>query len=202
MIEAINIIDDGAVHLYGICQGGALAAIFATHYPSYVKELTVVAAPIDSSFESIITPAIKIPMFVYRAIVAANFGVMPGWQLLKAWWDQNKAHHEVEQKKPENANFYKKYKETQTISGAWYLWWVENVLKKRLVESLNITCKTNAIYGLNDNITTPGQILALQECCDSEVNFYTVNKGHMGAFASEEALKPGGAWSTIFKGGK
>lgn len=201
--DTINSIGDEPVHLAGICQGGALAAKVATKYPDLVCELTVAAAPIDTSFDSVITPAQKIPFIVYQMAVAKFGGVMSGDAMLDAWMKPHAKHHEEAMKDPNNEYFYRVYFETQDIDPIPYLWMIWNVfINNLLLKSLNIKCKINTVVGYTDDITPPDQIRAIQSACVNDVTEYGVIGGHKYVFGSVEAMKKGGVWSTIFKGAK
>ncbi len=199
---AIEVINNGKVHLAGICQGGALASKFATKYPNLLDELSIAASPIDTSFESVLTPAQKIPFYVYQSTVVGCGWVMSGKLMLDAWMSHNPELHERERKKPENAYFYSCYMETQDINPMPYLWMIYNVfIENLLLSTLNIKCKVNTLVGETDEITPPRQTTAIQERCAEEITQYSVSGGHMCTFGSGEAMEPGGVWSTIFGGG-
>jgi poly(3-hydroxyalkanoate) synthetase len=199
--DTIAFINNGPVHLAGICQGGALAAKVATKYPELVSELTVAAAPIDTSFKSVITPAQKIPFIVYQMAVAKFGGVMCGKAMLKAWMKPHKKHHKMAMADPKNDYFYRVYFETQDIDPIPYLWMIWNVfINNLLLKSLDIKCKINTVVGHTDDITPPDQIRAIQSACVNDVTEYGVNGGHKYVFGSIEAMKKGGVWATIFGG--
>jgi poly(3-hydroxyalkanoate) synthetase len=198
--DTIEFIDNGPVHLAGICQGGALAAKVATKYPDLVCELTVAAAPIDTSFKSVITPAQKIPFIAYQMAVAKFGGVMSGDAMLEAWMKPHKKHHEEAMKDPDNDYFYRVYFETQDIDPIPYLWMIWNVfICNLLLASLNVKCKINTVVGHEDDITPPAQINAIQSACEQVVTQYGVNGGHKYVFGSVEAMKAGGVWAEIFE---
>jgi poly(3-hydroxyalkanoate) synthetase len=200
--ETILFVDNGPVHLAGICQGGALAAKVATKYPHLVTELTVAASPIDTSFESVITPAQKIHFSVYQAVVFGSGGVMSGKAMLKAWKKPHAKKHAIAEKDPKNAYFYKCYNEVQDIDQFPYLWMIWNVfINNLLLKSLKIKCKVNILVGLEDDITPPKQTEAIQAACFHKVTRHTVSGGHMCAFGSAEAMRADGPWAIIFGGG-
>lgn len=199
--DTINFIGDKPVHLVGVCQGGVLATKVTTKYPELVCELTVVAAPIDTSFESIITPAQKIPFVVYQMAVAGFGGVMCGDAMLKAWKKPNAEKHKLGEKDPKKAHFYKCYNETQSITGIAYLEMIYNVFCNIIwLHTYKVDCKLNLVMGLKDDITPPAQTEALEHACSNTVSKRYVSGGHMGTFGSREAMKEDGVFAQIFKG--
>jgi polyhydroxyalkanoate synthase len=73
---------DGTVHVLGYCLGGTLAAIHAAARPERVRSLTLVAAPVRFSDESLLTAWTSTRTFDVRALVGA-MGVVP-WQLMQS----------------------------------------------------------------------------------------------------------------------
>jgi poly(3-hydroxyalkanoate) synthetase len=78
---------DGPVDLVGLCQGGWLAALYAARFPSKVRRIVLVGAPIDleagSSQPSELTSVI--PTSVFQGLVDAGLGLVPGRRLLDRW---------------------------------------------------------------------------------------------------------------------
>jgi poly(3-hydroxybutyrate) depolymerase len=78
----------GRVNLVGDCQGGSLAVIYTALHPDTVATLTIAGAPVDFHVgESLIHDWVRLlspfsQMDFYRALVAANGGLMPGDALL------------------------------------------------------------------------------------------------------------------------
>jgi poly(3-hydroxyalkanoate) synthetase len=76
------------VNLVGDCQGGWLAVIYTALHPDTVATLTIAGAPVDfHAGEPLIHDWIQLlsplsQMGFYRALVAANGGVLPGDALL------------------------------------------------------------------------------------------------------------------------
>lgn len=197
--ECIRFIDNGPVRLVGVCQGGAMAAKFTTDHPDMVSELIIAASPINTSTKSDITPAQKIPYFMYHAAVVFNGWQMPGKVMLKAWMSQNKEKHEIESKKPENAYFYARYGEVQGIYGWAYLQMIQGwFLSLDFFNSLDVKCPVILIIGRKDRITPPEQTLALKNKCSNEVKTLYVGGGHFETFAGSEAHQPDGVWAEAF----
>jgi pimeloyl-ACP methyl ester carboxylesterase len=200
--ESIKFIDNGPVRLVGICQGGMMAAIFATRNPDLVSELIIAATPINTSTPSSISPSQEFPFIAYQWAIMLNGGIMPGDVLLKAWWSANAEHHEIESKKPENAYFYARYKETQGISGIPFLTMIrKGFLSLEFFNELDIRCPVQVIIGRKDKETPPEQTLAIAKRCRIlPITEHYTDGGHMSTFASGQAHKPGGVWSEIFSG--
>jgi len=198
--ECIKFMDNGPVRLVGICQGGAMAALFVTRKPDLVRELVIAAAPINTSTPSSISPAQKFPLIAYQTTVNLNYGVMPGSLMLKAWMSINKELHEVESKKPENAYFYARYNEVQSIYGMAYIKMIQGwFLSLEFFNELDIRCPVQTIVGRKDKETPQEQVEAIQERCSLPITKHYVSGGHMATFGSAEAMKPDGVWSRIFR---
>lgn len=197
--EAIELIGTGPVRLVGICQGGALAAIFATRYPHLVKELVVVAAPINTSTPSALSPTQKIPYAVYYGVVMAHGWIMPGKVLGDAWYDYNKDEHDEAKKDPKNAHFYACYADVQSIDRFPYLTMINGwFLSLKFFNELDITCPVTTIAGLEDEFTPAEQVEAIERRCKYPIKKLYTRGGHMSTFASKEAFEEGGVYPTIF----
>jgi len=187
--RAINATRSDNVHLVSICQGGWVSALLATNKPELVQKLTLVAAPIDTSFESLLKPAQETHIYWYHTAVMWGGGLMRGDWMLKGWKGPNKKLHEEAEKDPKNDDFYRWYNKTQDLAGGWYLWAIDNIfINNRLPDMLDIKCPVNVVVGLTDDITPPAQTLAVQKNCSHKIKVYEVNGGHFGAFGSEHAI--------------
>jgi poly(3-hydroxyalkanoate) synthetase len=201
LITAIDVTNSDRIHVVGLCQGGWVTALASTNRPDKFNEITLAGTPIDTSFECIISPAGKVPLFIYQSVVMMCGGIMSGKLMLDAWKKPNAETHRKAELLPENDHFYSWYNKTQNLSGAWYLWAIDNIfINNRLPSMLNISCKVNTVAGLKDDITPPDQTRAVQTNCDQLTTDYEINKGHLGVFMSREAVKPGGVWAVIFGG--
>lgn len=184
------------IHLVGLCQGGWLSALVATNRPETVQKLTLAGAPIDTSFEGLLSPAGKVPLWQYRTMVMMSGGIVHGDWMLKCWKSPNAAHHAKEEKNPDNVHFYKWYNKTQNLAGAWYIWAIDNIfINNRLPEMLDIKCPVNVVTGNRDDITPPAQTLAIQKNCEQEISTYEVEAGHIGVFMSHKAMD---VWPKVF----
>lgn len=181
----------GRVNLVGNCQGGWLAAIYATLYPERVNTLTLAGAPIDfHAGESVIAASTKalagtMGMAPYRALVRANGGNMSGRAVLSNFI-VIQPHGEIGRQIRLLAGihdlahveryrvFEDWFKHTQDIPGAFYLWLVENlfwrnrlmtgelVVDGRPARLSAIDCPLFLLAGAADHITPPEQLFAIE----------------------------------------
>ena len=82
-LAEINVVVDELrtpVHLVGLCQGGWMSAMYASRFPGKVRSLVLAGAPIDTDAGNgpIKRIAHRLPMSVYRNLVAAGGGLMRG----------------------------------------------------------------------------------------------------------------------------
>jgi len=182
----------GRANLVGDCQGGWLAAIYATLHPERVHTLTLAGAPIDfHAGESVIaasTAALskRLGMAPYRALVAANGGNMSGAALLANFLmiqPQAEISRQLQLlahvQDPAHVERYRVFedwfKHTQDVPGAFYLWLVENLFRRnRLVRGelevdgrparlAAIDCPLFLLAGATDHITPPAQLFAIAD---------------------------------------
>ncbi len=194
---AVEYINDGPLHLVGLCQGGWVAGLFATKYPDLVCEYTLAATPIDTSFESVLKPAQELPIEAYHAVRAMSFGLIKGKMLIDEWARPNKAKHDAAKLLPENAKFYQWYDSPRDISGQW---WVEACdlifVNNKLLSKLKIRCPVNVVVGLLDPITPPEQVLAIQQACDYKIRVFESPGGHLGVFMGTRTIRD--VWPKVF----
>lgn len=190
----------GSRHLIGLCQAGWLFPKVATLHPESVESLTIAGSPIDTSLgKSILTPAMDMPFWKYQLVVAANFGIMPGWLMLLCWKSGNKKmHYEDRFLKPteDTARFYAWYDKHQNLAGRWYLEIIKSLfLDNTFKDSLNIQCPVHIAVGLRDDITPPAQTLAIGKYCSGPLQYYNCNTKHLGVFFSRKSMS---MWAEIF----
>jgi len=179
----------GRVNLVGDCQGGWLAAIYASLHPEKVNTLTLAGAPIDfHAGDSLIAASTtfltgSLGMAPYRTLVALNGGNMSGRAVLSNFilmqpqtelGRQLALFENVDD--PEHVERYRVFedwfKHTQDIPGAFYLWLVEHlfsgneliqgrlVVDGRRADLGAITCPLFLLAGARDHITPPAQLFA------------------------------------------
>jgi poly(3-hydroxyalkanoate) synthetase len=211
----------GRVNLVGDCQGGWLAAIYTALHPERVHTLTLAGAPIDfHAGDSVIASTTRVltgafGLAPYRALVAANGGVMPGraalanfiairpqaelarqWQLVA---NVDDAAHVARYRA-----FDDWFGHTQDLPGAFYLWLVEHLFRRnefirselvvdgRAADPAAITCPLFLLAGSTDHITPAAQLFALADVAgtpDGQVTRRTANGGHLGLFMGHDALR-------------
>ena len=89
-LAEINVVIDDLrtpVHLVGLCQGGWMSAMYASRFPDKIRTLVLAGAPIDTDAGDgpIKRMAHRLPMSVYRNLVAAGGGRMRGEVMLAGW---------------------------------------------------------------------------------------------------------------------
>ena len=220
----------GRVNLVGDCQGGWLAVIYTALHPDTVATLTIAGAPVDfHAGEPLIHDWIQLlsplsQMGFYRALVAANGGVLPGDALLTGFKIMQPEAESGRQLQllahiddPAYTERYRKFEDwfqhTQPIPGGFYLWIVEHlfmrnelvhgelVVRGQRVDLSHIRCPLYLLAGAKDHITPPPQVFALAGFCStpgSAITRATAPGGHLGLFMGREALRD--HWAPIFAG--
>jgi len=182
----------GRANLVGDCQGGWLAAIYATLHPQRVHTLTLAGAPIDfHAGESVIAASTRalsgrLGMAPYKALVAANGGNMSGAAVLGNFL-MIQPQAEISRQlqllahvdDPEHVERYRVFedwfKHTQDVPGAFYLWLVDNLFRQnklvrgelevggRPARLEAIDCPVLLLAGATDHITPPEQLFAIAD---------------------------------------
>jgi poly(3-hydroxyalkanoate) synthetase len=211
----------GRVNLVGDCQGGWLATVYATLHPERVHTLTLAGAPIDfHAGESVIASTTRVltdafGLAPYRALVAANGGVMPGRAAL-ANFIAIRPQAELSRQLQLLANvrdeahvqryraFDDWFSHTQDLPGAFYLWLVEHLFRRnelvrgelvvggRPAHPAAITCPLFLLAGSSDHITPAAQLFALADVAGTppeQVTMRTAHGGHLGLFMGHDALR-------------
>lgn len=192
----------GARHLIGLCQAGWLFSELATLFPYEVESIVIAGTPIDTSLgKSILTPAMEMPFWKYQLVVAANFGIMPGWLMLLCWKSGNKKmHYEDRYLDPQEDTdrFYAWYDKHQNLAGCWYLEIMKSLfLDNTFKDHLHINCPVRIATGTKDDITPPEQSWALEQyCTDTVVKRFECDAGHLGVFLARSSMP---MWAKIFR---
>ncbi|NQU63981.1 MAG: alpha/beta fold hydrolase [SAR324 cluster bacterium] len=212
------------VNIIGFCQGGWQSAIYTALFPEKVKSLTVAAGPIDfhAGDAKITNMAKSLPIGFYEQMVALGGGNMPGAFIILGFMlmnpvdrflgdDLNLFNHvddaEYVQRHQHFQNWYQKY---QTVPGQMYLQIVQQLFKEnrlienklkvlgRMVDLKAINQPLFLIGGLNDDITPPPQVMAMQDYVSSKtVEQILVPAGHIGVFMGSDIIK--NHWPGILK---
>lgn len=211
----------GRVNLIGDCQGGWLAVIYTALHPDRVNTLTIAGAPVDfhtgpaaiHDWVSVLGAGGDLQLF--QTVVDAHDGVLPGGFLLGGFMAMQPAG-EIDRQlqllaRLDDAEHVRRYAEferwfqhTQDISGAFYLWIVEQLfagnalisgeltIDGALVDLGRIRCPVVLLAGATDHITPPEQVFALADAISTppeQITRLTSTGGHLGLFMGHEALE-------------
>jgi poly(3-hydroxybutyrate) depolymerase len=212
------------INIIGFCQGGWQSAIYAALFPEKVKSLTVAAGPIDfHAGDAKITEMAKgLPMGFYEQMVALGGGNMPGAFIIQGFMlmnpvdrflgdDLNLFNHvddaEYVQRHRQFQSWYQRY---QPVPGKMYLQIVHQLFQEnrliqrklkildRTVDLRSITQPLVLIGGLNDDITPPPQVMAMENFVSSKiVEQVLMPAGHIGVFMGSDIIK--NYWPGILK---
>jgi poly(3-hydroxybutyrate) depolymerase len=219
----------GKVNLVGDCQGGWLATIFTALHPDKVNALAIAGAPIDfHAGEPLLHDWLEAlapggDLALYRSVVEANDGLLPGRFLLDGFKAlqpgqefgrrvQLLSHlHEAGQLE-RYRQFEDWFEWTQDLPGAFYLWAVEHLFQRNslitgelVVDGKNvdlaaIDCPLFLMAGQTDHITPADQVWALADHVStppSRIGRQSSAGGHLGLFMGRESLRL--HWSVIFQ---
>jgi poly(3-hydroxyalkanoate) synthetase len=211
----------GRANLVGDCQGGWLAAVYAALHPERVHTLTLAGAPIDfHAGDSVIASSTRVltdafGLAPYRALVAANGGVMPGRAVL-ANFVAIRPQAELSRRLELLAHLdddahVRRYREfddwfghPQDLPGAFYLWLVDHLFRRnelvrgelvvggRRADPAAIDCPLFLLAGEGDHITPAPQVFALADVAGTppaQITRRTARGGHLGLFMGRDALR-------------
>jgi poly(3-hydroxyalkanoate) synthetase len=182
----------GRVNLIGDCQGGWLAAIYATLHPERVNTLTLAGAPIDfHAGEPVIHEVMNRvapsgDLRFYEALVASGGGVLKGKHMLSGFIAIQPGneisrqlallqHLDDPAHVARYAEFEDWFKHTQDIPGAFYLWIVRHLFRDNAliagaltlggqrVRLSRIEMPLFLLAGSTDHITPPAQVFAIAD---------------------------------------
>ena len=210
------------VNIAGLCQGGWQATIYSSLFPEKISSLTIAASPIDFKKERNFLNTIveNTPMEVFYGLVLSGFGLMRGEYILHGFKGMDpyknyiKTYADIwsiiddDDKMDKFENFNNWYETTQCLPGTFYLQVVADIFKDNKIPSNrmkslgktvsleNIDMPTAILVGKKDNITAPGQCLALRDHISSEDTLeLEVDGGHIGTLTGSKSLKE--AWPQV-----
>jgi poly(3-hydroxybutyrate) depolymerase len=226
-LAEINVVVDdlgGRVNLIGLCQGGWMAAMFASRFPHKIKAFIAAGSPLDCDAGDgfIKHTARTLPMSFYEDMVAQGGGRMLGKFMLAGWKgmhpEQNYFNKYVELyehlDEPDfvkrEETFYRWYENPIDLPGRWYLQVIQHLFKDndfwkgrfvglgRRLDLGNIACPAYLLAGESDDITPAPQVFAAEAKLGRkghQVVKELVPGGHIGLFMGHNTLRT--AWPKI-----
>jgi polyhydroxyalkanoate depolymerase len=220
-LAEINVaVDDlgGAVSLVGLCQGGWMAAMYASRFPAKVRSLVLAGAPIDTDAGNgpIKRMAHRLPMSFYEELVTAGGGRMLGRMMLAGWKNMHPEtqyvdkyldlyqHIEDRSYVARTEQFEDWYENAIDLPGRYYLQAIDDLFKHnrfargeftglgRRLSLRDITVPVYLLAGSDDDITTPEQVFNAATLLGSphrEIEKTLVPGGHIGLFMGANTLR-------------
>ena len=215
----------GKVHLFTLCQGAWLGAIYTALFPDNVVSYVNAAGPIDFDQEDskIKQYCDMLPMDFFRGMVTMNNGVQSGENQLMGFKNMNPVErwfgdyldlwNHILQGNESGIQRWKRFKEwyeyTLNFDGKWYLEAVDGLFKNnklvrkelnvlgRTVDLSNIKCPVYLLAGGKDDITLVDQVFNMGDYVSGEVKrIYIENAGHIGVFVKKDSLE---YWASIIR---
>ena len=223
----INVVVDDLrtpVHLVGLCQGGWMAAMYASRFPGKVRSLVLAGAPIDTDAGNgpIKRIAHGLPMTVYQNLVAAGGGRMRGEVMLAGWKNMHPGeqyltkyidlydHIADKGYVARSEHFERWFENTLDLPGRYYLQAVEQLFKAnrfakgefiglgRKLSLKDIKVPLYLLAGEQDDITTREQVFAAAHLVGTPHSAIVTRMapgGHIGLFMGSRTLAE--AWPAI-----
>ena len=220
LADMIVAIDDlgGCVNLVGLCQGGWVTAMIAARFPEKVNALVLAGAPIDTDAGNgpVKRLAHELPLSFYEELVELGGGLMRGKFMLQGWKNMHPAQHYIREHielyehiddpvyLSKKETFEGWYENPVDLPGRWYLQAISRLFKEnqlakgrftalgRRLDLRAITCPTYLLAGVDDDITTPEQVLDAAKYLGTpqhDVVSKTAPGGHIGLFMGAGTLK-------------
>ncbi len=127
----LNVLVDqlgGCVNLIGLCQGGWMALVYATRFPTKVNKLVLAGAPIDikAGNSGLSALAETSPLAVFHELVRIGDGRVLGRSMLQFWGPPSLATEEIHEllQTPE-AIGTPRFSEIEALFRTWYAWTVD-----------------------------------------------------------------------------
>jgi len=214
----------GTVSLVGLCQGGWMAAMYASRFPGKVCSLVLAGAPIDTDAGDgpIKNMAHELPLTFYEEMVTAGDGRMLGQYMLAGWKNMHPGeqyvgkfvdlyeHIEDRCYIQRTEQFERWYENPLDLPGRYYLQAIQFLFKENRfakgefiglghrLSLKDIRCPVYLLAGEADDITTKEQVFAAAHLVGtpkSQIEKKLVPGGHIGLFMGSRTLKE--AWPAI-----
>lgn len=195
------------VDLVGLCQGGWLSLLYAARFPTKVRCLVLVGAPVDLSIDSSLSRLAKgAPELVYDQLVARGGGNVSGEEMLR-FWSKAPSHDDIAaalQKGfsgDEGAALLERFDrwnaETLNLPGSYYLQIVSWIFRENRIATGHFTALGRDIHlkdvkapvfllaGLDDDVVPAAQALATASLLGTPPAFVaaaTEPSNHLGLF--------------------
>ncbi|WP_456618999.1 MULTISPECIES: alpha/beta fold hydrolase [unclassified Bradyrhizobium] len=195
------------VDLVGLCQGGWLSLLYAARFPTKVRRLVLVGAPVDLSIDSALSRlARNAPEAVYDQLVARGGGNVSGDEMLR-FWSKAPSRDDIAvalQKSLSDAEgaallarFDRWNTETLDLPGTYYLQIVNWIFRENRIAGGHFTALGRAIdlkdvkapvfllAGLDDDVVPAAQALATANLLGTPPAFVAAASepsNHLGLF--------------------
>ncbi len=176
----------GRVDIVGLCQGGWMALMFATRFPTKVGKLVLAGAPVDiGAGDSLVSRlAATVPLSVFKDLVRLGGGRIPGQRVIELWgWQsltsaairdalQIPRHAAPETSAGLEARFRDWYARTVDLPGRYYIEVVDRLFKQNQLAKGEMTALGHRIdlaamqapvfllAARDDELVDPRQVLA------------------------------------------
>ena len=220
-VEAVG----NRVHLFTLCQGAWVSAIYASLFPRTVLSYTNGAGPIDfrAGNGKIKDYCSVMPDSFFKGLVQYNGGIQTGLNQVLGFKNLNPFERWVsdymnlwldilsgEEKKIERWKRFKQwYEHTVDLDGKWYLEAVQELFKKnklikgelevlsKKVDLANISCPVFLLAGERDDITPPKQVFNMADYVSGPTwKALIEDAGHIGVFVKSASLE---YWKSIIR---
>ncbi len=217
----LNVLVDqlgGTVDLVGLCQGGWLSLLYAARFPTKVRKLVLVGAPVDiaaghSGLSALVDAS---PLALFHELVKLGDGRVIGRKVLKFWGPETIETEEIRQllQSPEavdspafaalEATFRDWHAWTVDLPGTYYLEVIEKLYRRNeiaagrfvaLGEPIDLARMQTPLYLLaarDDELIAPAQLFATADLVGTPAR--AVRKalapcGHGGLFMGRTILR-------------